>query len=85
LRTRWRSRNEAAMSAASSDNPLLAAWTGPFEVPPFGQISAGHFRPAFDRAMADQRGGDWGATVNCAILTVQILVYSFSNAIRSNR
>jgi peptidyl-dipeptidase Dcp len=43
------------MSTASSDNPLLAPLTGPFEVPPFGQIAAAHFRPAFDAAMAEQR------------------------------
>ena len=41
---------------ATSDNPLLAAWTDPFAVPPFGRIAAAHFRPAFDRAMAEQRG-----------------------------
>jgi peptidyl-dipeptidase Dcp len=37
------------------DNPLLAAWVGPDEVPPFGRIAPEHFRPAFERAMADQR------------------------------
>jgi peptidyl-dipeptidase Dcp len=42
--------------ATTPDNPLLAAWTSPFAVPPFGQIAATHFRPAFDRAMAEQRG-----------------------------
>jgi peptidyl-dipeptidase Dcp len=43
------------MAAAVSDNPLLVPWTGPFEVPPFGRISAAHVRPALDRAMAEQR------------------------------
>jgi peptidyl-dipeptidase Dcp len=37
------------------DNPLLAAWSGPFEVPPFGHIAPAHFRPAFEHAMAEQR------------------------------
>jgi peptidyl-dipeptidase Dcp len=37
------------------DNPLLAAWPGPFEVPPFGEIAPAHFRPAFERAMEEQR------------------------------
>src|SRR6516162_9620996 len=37
------------------DNPLLTVWSGPFEVPPFGQIAPAHFRPAFERAMAEQR------------------------------
>jgi len=38
-----------------SDNPLLAPWVGRFEVPPFGHISPAHFRPAFKRAMEEQR------------------------------
>src|SRR5712691_8644260 len=42
--------------AAMPDDTLLAAWTGPFGVPPFARIAAAHFRPAFDRAMTAQRG-----------------------------
>ena len=34
-------------------NPLLQAWTVPGETPPFPAIRPEHFRPAFDRAMAD--------------------------------
>src|SRR5215471_14619796 len=34
-------------------NPLLEAWTPPHETPPFAAIWPEHFRPAFDRAMAD--------------------------------
>src|SRR5262249_31338528 len=37
------------------DNPLLATWTTPFEVPPFERIEAAHFVPAFADAMAEQR------------------------------
>jgi peptidyl-dipeptidase Dcp len=37
------------------ENPLLAAWSTPYEVPPFGQIAPAHFRPAFEHAMAEQR------------------------------
>jgi peptidyl-dipeptidase Dcp len=42
-------------SPANSDqaNPLLQAWTVPGETPPFRAIRPEHFRPAFDRAMAD--------------------------------
>ncbi|MGC1925632.1 MAG: M3 family metallopeptidase, partial [Pseudolabrys sp.] len=46
------------MSPASSpdvQNPLLAPWSGDFELPPFTQIKAEHFRPAFDRALAEHR------------------------------
>jgi peptidyl-dipeptidase Dcp len=38
-----------------TDNPLLAAWPGPDQAPPFGHISPAHFRPAFERAMDEQR------------------------------
>src|SRR5215510_15056383 len=42
-------------SASDVSNPLLAKWTGPFELPPFSAIGPEHFRPAFDRALADHR------------------------------
>jgi peptidyl-dipeptidase Dcp len=34
-------------------NPLLETWATPHETPPFAAIRPEHFRPAFDRAMAD--------------------------------
>jgi peptidyl-dipeptidase Dcp len=34
-------------------NPLLGAWSAPHEMPPFAAIRPEHFRPAFDRAMAE--------------------------------
>jgi len=34
-------------------NPLLGEWTPPDETPPFPAIRPEHFRPAFDRAMAE--------------------------------
>ncbi|MDT8345115.1 MAG: M3 family metallopeptidase [Thermohalobaculum sp.] len=34
-------------------NPLLADWTAPFGLPPFGAIAPDHFAPAFAAAMAD--------------------------------
>ncbi len=36
-------------------NPLLADWTAPFALPPFAAIEPGHFRPAFDAAIAEAR------------------------------
>lgn len=42
-------------SATEAQNPLLAARTGAFELPPFAAIEPGHFRPAFDRALAAHR------------------------------
>ncbi|MBA5776416.1 M3 family metallopeptidase [Stappia sp. F7233] len=37
------------------DNPLLAEWATPFEMPPFDRIEAGHFREAFDTALDEAR------------------------------
>lgn len=42
-------------SAPDSKNPLLATWTAPFGLPPFGAIAPEHFRPAFDQALAAHR------------------------------
>ena len=36
-------------------NPLLTHWTDAFGLPPFGTFAAGHFRPAFDQALATHR------------------------------
>lgn len=37
------------------ENPLLAEWATPFQMPPFDRIEAGHFREAFDAALAQAR------------------------------
>jgi peptidyl-dipeptidase Dcp len=45
----------AANAAANANvvaNPFTAAWTTPFQAPPFDKIQAAHFRPAFDSALA---------------------------------
>ena len=36
-------------------NPLVADWTGPFELPPFGEIRDEDFAPAFEAALAEAR------------------------------
>lgn len=41
--------NEEKMT--NSDNPLLAAYDTPFNVPPFDKIKDEHFRPAFEEAL----------------------------------
>jgi len=44
------------MTKSSLDNnPLLEAWTGPFEAPPFERVEPGHFRPAFEVALKEAR------------------------------
>jgi len=41
--------------ASDVPNPLLAEWTGFFELPPFSALRPEHFRPAFDRALVEHR------------------------------
>ena len=41
--------------ASDTQNPLLVSWTAAFELPPFDAVEPGHFRPAFDRALAAHR------------------------------
>jgi len=36
-------------------NPFLEDWSTPFGIPPFERIEAGHYRPAFDLAIAEWR------------------------------
>ncbi|HKI14529.1 MAG TPA: M3 family metallopeptidase [Roseiarcus sp.] len=43
-------------TSSIESNPLLEAWTGPFEAPPFERIEPRHFRPAFEAALKDARG-----------------------------
>ncbi|MET0967664.1 MAG: M3 family metallopeptidase [Tardiphaga sp.] len=45
------------------ENPLLEAWTTPFETPPFDLIKPEHFLPAFEQAFADH-AGEIAAIVN---------------------
>ena len=39
----------------TSQNPLLSDWTGAFGLPPFGDLTPAHFRPAIDAALARHR------------------------------
>ena len=36
-------------------NPFLEAWSTPFGIPPFAEIETAHYRPAFDRTIAEWR------------------------------
>lgn len=48
-------RMNSSTAAAEKPNPLLADWTGPLGLPPFGAVRPEHFRPAFDQALAAHR------------------------------
>jgi peptidyl-dipeptidase Dcp len=36
-------------------NPFFEPWTAPFEAPPFDRIAPEHFKPAYERALAEHR------------------------------
>src|SRR3954469_12637984 len=61
-------------AATALDNPLLTAWTTPFETPPFEQIAPEHFLPAFERAFADH-------SAEIAAITHDPAVPDFDNTI----
>ncbi len=50
-----RKKIPAKKTGAKNDrqNPLLAAWRGPFKIPPFGKIRPEHFSPAFNAAIKE--------------------------------
>ena len=50
-----KTRKIEAKAAVKGDNPLLAPWQTPFEMPPFDRIGIEHFVPAFDRGFAVNR------------------------------
>src|SRR5690606_2230517 len=39
-------KKENTAMTSGNDNPLIAEWNTPFEVPPFDQIETKHFKPA---------------------------------------
>ncbi len=45
----------ACTGQPGADNPLLAAYGTPYDVPPFDRIEPAHFEPAFEAAMAQER------------------------------
>src|ERR1700722_15685320 len=49
------SRTPLTTALPIDTNPLLEAWTAPFEAPPFDRFDPHHFRPAFDAALSQAR------------------------------
>ncbi len=51
-------------SSQTDTNPLLEAWTAPFEAPPFDRFEPQHFRPAFDATLKQARAEIDGVAAN---------------------
>lgn len=57
-----------------TENPLIADWNTPFELPPFGDIKPEHFKDAFDHAMGQ-------ATIEIKAIADQEAAPTFDNTI----
>ncbi|TMV92048.1 M3 family metallopeptidase [Thioclava sp. BHET1] len=57
-------------------NPLLAHWTGPYQLPPFAQITDADFAPAFEAALTEARA-------NIAAIAEDSQAPSFANTIEA--
>jgi len=59
-----------------TENPFFETWGTPFGLPPFDRIRPEHFRPAFDRAMAEQNA-------EIAAITGSAAAPTFANTIEA--
>ncbi len=46
---------DAAVTTPDEPNPFFVEWETPFDIPPFDQIRNEHYKPAFERAIEEQR------------------------------
>ncbi len=67
-------RASSPSSLSTGSNPLLASWDGPYGLPPFADIRAEHFEPAFDQALAEHRA-------ELALMASQNEAPSFDNTV----
>lgn len=76
--------NAVATSETQTENPLLAAWTGPYGgVPGFAGVRVGDFEPALEQAMAESRAELEALTNNPEPPTLENTCAAFENVGRS--
>jgi peptidyl-dipeptidase Dcp len=63
-----------------TDNPLLAPWAPPYELPPFDKIRTEHFAPALDEALAAHVAEVAGLASNPAPATFDNTVLAFDRS-----
>lgn len=63
-----------ATTASPETQPLLKTWDGPYGLPPFADIRAEHFEPAFEQALAEHRA-------ELALMASQNEAPSFENTV----
>lgn len=63
-------------TAQPAANPFFQSWQGPFGAPPFDQVAIEHFRPAFERALAEH-------TAEVEAIAAQPAAPDFANTIEA--
>ena len=64
-------KNPEPNSSVAAANPLLQDWTAPYGLPPFQQVRAEHFAPAFEVAMKAQLAEIDAIAANPALATFE--------------
>ncbi len=64
----------------SAENPLLAKWDTPFEIPPFEKIKVEHFMPAYVEAMAQHNAEIDSIVNNTEAPTFENTIVAYDNA-----
>lgn len=62
-----------------AENPLLTKYNTPFDTPPFGKIELKHYKPAFEKAVADTRSGIEAITSNKKAPTFENTIVAMEN------
>jgi|SoiMethySBSTD1v2_1073268.scaffolds.fasta_scaffold128517_2 peptidyl-dipeptidase Dcp len=70
----------AKPKAAAAENPLLATWATPFEMPPFDRVKPEHFLPAFSRAFAQHVAEIEAVTESRALPTFENTIEALEHA-----
>ena len=64
----------------SGENPLMTAYTTPYNVPPFENIKPEHYLPAFEKAMADHKAEVAAIISNQETATFENTIVALDNA-----
>jgi len=64
----------------SGENPLMTAYTTPYNVPPFEDIKPEHYLPAFEKAMADHKAEVAAIISNQETATFENTIVALDNA-----
>jgi peptidyl-dipeptidase Dcp len=70
----------AGLAYGQDENPFFREWKTPFQVPPFEQIKNEHFKPAFEKGMAEQQAEIEAIVSNSESPTFENTIVAFDNS-----